>query len=516
MDRNRVVGKVKAGLSALLQRPGFAMQMLCALAVVLLAKLVDPNLAGLSGLLVFMGPTETVDRQGDLDAILAEAAKLQEKYDEPDAKTGKRKPWVKADREKFEKLCAEGEALQEEIKQDQTWRRLQEKNRTLREVPEPTLPGKQPAGEKQGREVAGYISVGDAVIGSEEFRKFAAGGYARGNHAIIQLGAALNGKNALRGPHGEPLVPLTRDQRKLYQDFIESKEMKAVPTLGAGVLDPERIARIPQVTADERLTIRDVISTGQTGASSVEYVREESASNLAAPTAHGVEKPEEDVEYSLQSAPVRTIAGWMPVQNQQLEDWAQLRSLIDGRLRYSVKRTEEEQILFGNGTPPNLEGILDVAGTTNIATDGRYDAVNDTLIDVVRRGITDVLVAGYQPNAVVLHPYDWETIVLEKGSDQRYVWAVVTDNNGSRIWGIRAVESIGARSRVDGRREVVVGDWQMGAQLLDRMQLTVQVGLVDRQFIENMRTILAEERIALPIYAPAAFAHFQTDAGYGS
>ena len=206
----------------------------------------------------------------------------------------------------------------------------------------------------------------------------------------------------------------------------------------------------------------------------------------------------------------------MPVQNQQLEDWAQLRSLIDGRLRYSVKRTEEEQILFGNGTPPNLEGILDVAGTTNIATDGRYDAVNDTLIDVVRRGITDVLVAGYQPNAVVLHPYDWETIVLEKGSDQRYVWAVVTDNNGSRIWGIRAVESIGARSRVDGRREVVVGDWQMGAQLLDRMQLTVQVGLVDRQFIENMRTILAEERIALPIYAPAAFAHFQTDAGYGS
>jgi len=96
------------------------------------------------------------------------------------------------------------------------------------------------------------------------------------------------------------------------------------------------------------------------------------------------------------------------------------------------------------------------------------------------------------------------------------VWAVVTDANGSRIWGLRAVESIGARSRSDGRRELIVGDWQMGAQLLDRMDLTVMVGLIDKQFVQNMRTILAEERIALPVYAPAAFAHFQTDAGYGS
>ena len=74
-------------------------------------------------------------------------------------------------------------------------------------------------------------------------------------------------------------------------------------------------------------------------------------------------------------------------------------------------------------------------------------------------------------------------------------------------------ESIGAQSRATGERNIVVGDWQMGAQLLDRMLITVQVGLVDRQFVENMRTILAEERVALPIYAPKAFSYFQTAAG---
>ena len=445
-----------------------------------------------------------MSRKEDLNRILTEAGELQKKYE------GKR--WETADREKFEALCAEGEAIQKEIEAEA---RLEGVKAFSGRVPNPELPApRQPTEEKSsGSDVAGYLTLGDAVVASEAFQAFAKSGYSKGAHASVQFTGAILGKQMLRGPQGEPLVPITREQRKALMDRIEAK---AVPTLGTGVLEVDRLARLPQLVADEKLSIRDVINTGRTGLSSVEYPREESFSALAAPTAHGVEKPEEDLEYSIQTAPVRTIAGHMPALNQQLEDWAQLRSLIDGRLRYSVKRSEEEEILFGDGTGAHLTGILETTGIQNIATDGRYVALTDTLIDVVRRGITDVLVAGYQPNAVVLHPYDWETILLEKGTDERYVWAVVTDANGSRIWGLRAVESIGARSRSDGRRELIVGDWQMGAQLLDRMDLTVMVGLIDKQFVQNMRTILAEERIALPVYAPAAFAHFQTDAGYGS
>jgi HK97 family phage major capsid protein len=457
------------------------------------------------------------DRQKELEQVMDAAKKLQDFYDEVDPDTKRKSRWDPEDRKKFDALCEEGFALQEEIESEQKMDQLETQGRRLREVPEPTLPNARSHAKTDvrsgSRDIAGYVSIGDMAIFAEEFQKFAQGQYARGQHAIIQISAALNGKNVVRGMHGEALVPLTRDMRKGYEQFLQSKSMKAVPTLGVGVLEPERLTRIPQVTGDERMTIRDVISTGQTSASSVEYVREESFSMLAAPTAHGVEKPEEDLEYSLQAAPVRTIAGWMPVQSQQLEDWAQLRSLIDGRLRYSVARNEEEQIMYGNGNPPNIEGILAVAGTQNIATNGRYIGGTHTLIDVVRMGITDVLVAGYQANAVVIHPFDWESIILEKGSDNRYVWVVVQDATGPRIWGVRVVESIGAQSRVTGARNLVVGDWVMGAQLLDRMQTTIQIGLIDRQLIENMRTLLAEERIALPIYAPAGFAFFQSAAG---
>lgn len=454
--------------------------------------------------------TAVASRQADLDKILAEADTLQKEHE------GKK--WPKDKREKFEALCREGAELQEDIKAEQDYLTLKENGRRMREVSNPDLPSSRNPVKGGGspHEIAGYVSLGDMVIASEAFQSFAKENCPRGHVAVVQIAnAALHGKNIFYGPRGEPLVPLTRNTRKAFEDFLQTKEMKAVPTLGSGVIEPERITRIPQVNADQRLRVRDIISTGQTNSSSVDYIREEALTGDAGSQTPGQLKEELSVEYTRQSAPAVTIAGWMPVQNQQMEDWAQLRGLIDGRLRYAVSRNEEQQLFYGEGGA-DLTGLLNAPGIQDIATNGRYNNAVHTLIDVVRMGITDVFVAGYEPSVVALHPYDWETILLEKGSDDRYVWAVVTDNNGSRIWGLRVVESVGLASREAGhtiaRREVLVGDFAMGAQLLDRMDLTVQVGLVDDQFIRNMRTILAEERIALPIYAPAAFAHFQTQA----
>lgn len=454
----------------------------------------------------------------DLDKITGEIEKINQRWE------GKRMGESedgRADAKKRDELAREAMGLQEEIESEVKAHQVLARGRQLREVPDPTLPS---AGNQQGkgaqptdREVAGYVSLGDMVIASEAFQEFAKTGYARGHVAVIQLAhAAMMGKNVQQGYHGEPLVPLTRTQRKMFEDFMRSPQSKAVPTIGSGVIDPDRLARLPQVTADQRLNIRDVMSSGRTTSNAVEYVREEGVTGNAGVQTPGQPKAELAVEYSLQSAPVRTIAGWMPVQNQQLEDWAQLRGLLDGRLRYKVQLKEEQSIMYGTGIGLELEGILNVTGIQDIAANGRYNGSTHTLIDVVRMGITDIFVAGYQANVVFCDPRDWETILLEKGSDDRYVWAVVTTDNGSRLWGLRVVESVGMESKVAGevgRREVLVADSNMGAQIIDRMDLTVQVGLVDDQLIRNMRTILAEERIALPIYAPKAFAHFTTETG---
>lgn len=438
----------------------------------------------------------------DLGKLLTELEGVQEKM-----KAG---PLTQEEGESAEQKAQEAEALQKEIDKFDGRDELIKKGRQVRN---PSLP--DTGDEQKGNPVAGYMTLGDFVLASPEFQSLSGKGFPSGSHAAIQISGAIHGKNALLGPRGEPMIPLSREQRKAIEARIESK---AVPTLGTGVVDSERLARVPQVTADDMLSLRDVISTGQTGAGSVTYIREESHTQTAAETAHGVEKPEEALEYTEQTASVKTIAGWMPVHNQQLEDFAQLRTLIDTRLRYSVRRREDYQLLWGTGSGANIEGLFDVTGTTDIEANGRYQAGSPgfhTLIDAVRMGITDVRVAGYEPNFVLMHPYDWEAIVLEKGTDNRYVWAVVTDANGTRIWGLRAVESVAAQKRagiLTEERRLLVGDGQMGAQILDRMQLNVLVGYIDRQFVENVKTILAEERLAFPIYAPAAFAWLETQA----
>jgi HK97 family phage major capsid protein len=453
----------------------------------------------------------------DLDKITGEIEKINSRWE------GKRMGETddgRADAKKRDELAHEAMAIQNEIESETKASQVLARGRQLREIPDPTLPnsGSHAKGDSPNdREIGGYVTLGDMVIASQEFQEFAKTSYARGHVAVIQLShAAMHGKNIHQGQHGEPLIPLTRTQRKMFDEFLRSPQSKAVPTLGTGVIEPERLGRLAQVTADQRINLRDVMSTGRTTSNAVEYVREEGITGSAGVQTPGQPKAELAVEYSLQSAPVRTIAGWMPVQNQQLEDWAQLRGLIDGRLRYKVQLKEEQSIMYGTGIGLELEGILNVNGIQDIASNGRYNGSTHTLIDAVRMGITDIFVAGYQANAVMCDPRDWETILLEKGSDDRYVWAVVTTDNGSRLWGLRVVESVGMESTVAGevgRREVLVADTNMGAQIIDRMDLTVQVGLVDDQLIRNMRTILAEERIALPIYAPKAFAHFTTEAG---
>lgn len=443
----------------------------------------------------------------DLDRIIAEVKSINDQW------AGRRMGDTddgRAAAKRRDELATEGaqiqDAIDSEIKADNMLARA---GRMAARTPDGVTADTDPTPG-----VAGYVSLGHAVIGSSAFAEYVKSGYARGNAAVVQLAdVILSGRGARRGSGGETLVPLTAEQCKAYTAFFATK---TAPTLGAGVIAPERVDRLPQVTADQRLGLRDVIASGTTSAGSIEYVREDSVTGDAAVQVPGQPKAELSVTYSLQTAPVRTIAAWMPVQNQQLEDWAQLGSLIDGRLTYKVKLEEERQVFFGDGAGNNLTGILNTVGIQNIATNGRYNGATHTLIDVVRMGITDIFTAGYNANAVALDPRDWETILLEKGNDERYVWAVVTTDNGQRLWALPIIESVGLTSTDPdevGRREVLVGDFAAGAQLIDRAQLTVQVGLVNDQFTRNMRTILAEERIALPVYAPKAFAHFATEAG---
>jgi len=75
------------------------------------------------------------------------------------------------------------------------------------------------------------------------------------------------------------------------------------------------------------------------------------------------------------------------------------------------------------------------------------------------------------------------------------------DALGPRIWGKRVVAT---NSITAGT--FLVGAFTLGAQVWDRQDAAVQISYEDGDnFKKNMATILAEERLALTVYRPAAF-----------
>lgn len=250
------------------------------------------------------------------------------------------------------------------------------------------------------------------------------------------------------------------------------------------------------------LTIRDVLPVGRTSSNLVEFTKENVYTNNAgpqydSPAFENVTKPESGITFTLASAAVVTLAHFIPMSRQVLDDSAQLESYVNGRLIYGLKLEEEDQLLNGTGTSGNIGGLLKSGNFTayNRAVTG------DTKLDTLRRAITQAQLSEFTADTVVMNPADWETIELLKATDNQYIMANPMMMVGPQIWGKRVVAT---NSIAVGT--FLVGAMAMGAQIWDRQDAAVQISYEDGDnFKKNMATLLAEERLALTVYRPAAF-----------
>ena len=257
--------------------------------------------------------------------------------------------------------------------------------------------------------------------------------------------------------------------------------------------------RFPEIIAppNEQLRLRDVMNVQTMGQPAVEYIEESGFVNAAAVVAEKALAPQSDITFEQKTAQARMISHWIPATNQILDDAPMLRNYIDNRLSYGLKMAEEAQILYGAGTGENLLGLMVHAGTQDVG-----DRAGDmTRIDHIRHAITLSRLAGYPVSAIVLHPTDWETIELSKGTDGHYIFTSVNEGGQMRLFRTPVVEST---SMNEG--EFLAGALGLGAQLLDREAANVRVAEQHADyFLRNMVAIMAEERLAMPIYRPEAF-----------
>lgn len=295
---------------------------------------------------------------------------------------------------------------------------------------------------------------------------------------------------------GQQFVEAEEFKSRSGRRFNIEVEVKALTGASNSVGTLMTPQRLPMFDAPTEPHIRDLIPSGQTSSRTLQFPQRKTRSNNAAMVAEGGTKPESTFTTEMKEYVVKKIAHFVKAGTETLDDVPALRSYIDAQLLEGLLEVEDGQILKGDGTGENLLGLYTVAQAFNRAKTG------DTLLDKLIRAQTQLRLVNRNASGYVLNPEDWEEVMLLKGTDGNFIWLNVLDGNGQP----RLVAKPVRDTTKLAKGEWLVGDFRRGAQLFDRQQSTITVANQNEDdFIKNMVTILAEERLALVIYDTLSF-----------
>lgn len=286
-------------------------------------------------------------------------------------------------------------------------------------------------------------------------------------------------------------VPFTKDIKSFHKALTVEGEDATAAAL-------EQPYRVPGIIADpnQPVSIRDLLAPGRLTQSSLEYVREESFTNKAKVVAEGAQKPESAFQFTKQSANAKVIAHWVPASKQALSDAPQLQGYVNSRLLVGLREVENDQLLNGDGSGDNLEGLNEVATAydTSLTEDGDNDA------DVLAHALLQVSESFYSATGFIMNPRDWHRIALMKDGNGNYIFGGPEAFARGVIWGLPVVTTA-----TQARGTFTSGAFGLASQIWDLWDATITTSDSDRDnFIKNMITILAEERLLAAHYRPKA------------
>lgn len=295
----------------------------------------------------------------------------------------------------------------------------------------------------------------------------------------------------------EQYKQLKDDPRGVKNAKMSVKATTITNATAGALVEPQVVGGV--ITPPERkLTIRDLLMPGQTDSSAITYMRETGFTNNAAPQANqGDKKAQSDITFDRKTENVETIAHFIKVAKQILNDASMLASSIDQRLMYGLKLKEEGQLLNGDGLNGNLHGIIPqaTAFSNPAAAVTKY-----TIIDQMRLAMLQAILAEYPASGHVLNPIDWATMELLKDNEGRYIIGQPQGETDPTLWRLPVVET-----QAIAPTKFLTGAFNMAAQIFDAEDASIEVGFENDDFTRNLLTILCEERLALAVYRPEAF-----------
>lgn len=318
---------------------------------------------------------------------------------------------------------------------------------------------------------------------------------------LEQKGSGLNDGPKLVETWGSQLI-----KAKGYADFAGGHAQKMrveIKNTLVGSAANVAPARAPGVVggAFQPLTLESLLPSTPTTSNAIEFTRENVFTNAAAEVAEGAAKPESSLTWTLVNMPISTVAHWIKISRQLAADNSALAAYVDTRMRYGVNAKVEAQLGAGDGTAPNISGILDAGNFT--AHGYANAALGATLkkLVLIRKIIADLWASGYPADGILLNPADWggiEIDLLTTVAGQTLL--SYSDSGVPRLWGVSVIQSTGCTADI-----VAVGAFGQAYMVHNREGVVVEMSDSDSDnFTKNLITIRAERRLALATERPAA------------
>ena len=281
-------------------------------------------------------------------------------------------------------------------------------------------------------------------------------------------------------------------------------ELKAVGDMTmsgsyTGVIAGETIVPQFKFDASRPNHMRELIPVGSTDAQTIRFVKETGGEGGPAATAQGSALPQIDFDLSATSVNVEKIGTFARVTEEMLRDTPQLSSYLSARIPSKVLDVEDTEILNGDGSSPNLDGLF--TDGTAFAEGGFADAIESANeYDVLTVAINQLNLANYRPNVIVLNPTDLHKIVLLKSTANEYLKNQIYQGLAPTINGIPVVTNTACTAG-----KFLVMDSQRATQLWIRDGLSVEFSREDStNFRSGFVTVRAFERAALTNYETKA------------
>ena len=252
----------------------------------------------------------------------------------------------------------------------------------------------------------------------------------------------------------------------------------------------------------------------QTSQNAYVYLEETTFTNAAAEAAEGAAMAESALAFTERTESIRKIATFLPVTDELLSDVSSIQGYVNSRLSTMMKLRLDNQLMDGDGSAPNLTGVLNKSGINSFAF-GSYSGELGRLGQIYQ-AITEIRKDAFvEADAIVMNPEDWYQIITSvtdvatttSGAAAKNPLFAVAGGFGDavtpRLWGLRVVPST-----VVAAGTTLVGKFGGGDAAQVVMREGVDLAVSDSHsdfFTKNQLAIRLTMRLGFAIYRPTAF-----------